>query len=924
MPMLPKFKAQVPFKRYVLLWMALFASSAALAEPINLAQLEEDYVAQSGDTLTDTLSSAYMLSIADGAEVVLKNAVVVREGYEGGAGIICEGSCTIFLEDSNFVKSNQSSPGIHIPEGHTLVIDGPGSLDVRSDDFAAGIGSGYYYSDCGNIEIRGGVITAVGGSSSAGIGGGHVGSVCGNIVISGGEVTAKGGGEAAAIGCSHHGKCGDVTITSGVTKVVAEKGVGAVSGIGLGDIGIHGKVTIDGVEIEKAPDSVFTFVPGNFWAIKFDKNHDDATGTMDNQKAIYRATAILAKNAFVRDGWMFVGWNTSADGKGVSYGDRAEVNCHARNVGDTVTLYAQWKELADLAWATIDDVRPYYFLDGKNPVPVAYSVTSLDGKNLKEGTDYKVVVTKGQNEFGANAITSAGDYVFTVKGVGDYKGSQSFKFTVSEGKVVDLSSLTGDYVARKGDILMGKLADSYKVSVEADATIKIKDAVIDSVDEERYEYQGVYKCGWDKPSWSGLTCEGNCTIILDGDNIAKGHCWTSAGIYVPQGRTLTIDGKGSLETSAGGWGAGIGGVGQSSKSGNVVILDGTIKATGKHSSAGIGGSNDGQNGSITIKGGFVTAIGNGGAAGIGGGYSSGSGENSAITITGGTVIAEGGENAPAIGGGLYSVNNVIKIGGGNITAKGGYASAGIGCSKVSDYNGFGTMCATVEISGGSVVAEAGTNAGAAIGGGRGAVLISGGDVTATGTYEVPGICSEDSVVISGGAVTAVGGRDAPGIGGVGFVASEYKTFGDIIITGGTVKSTGGRYSSGLGAGIYSHGGNIIITPDVVMVYVDVDAEHADDSPYSVGTASYGSTLGKLIIDGEEWDYRTEKPFIYYGRGYKDTTIIDVGPVDIARSKTIGGNPRMVNLKKTYNALGRIINDGRKVRGAYYRKKFLAP
>ena len=179
-------------------------------------------------------------------------------------------------------------------------------------------------------------------------------------------------------------------------------------------------------------------------------------------------------------------------------------------------------------------------------------------------------------------------------------------------------------------------------------------------------------------------------------------------------------------------------------------------------------------------------------------------------------------------------------------------------------------------------------------------------------------------MISGGAVTAVGGRDAPGIGGAGFVASEYKTFGDIIITGGTVKSTGGRYSSGLGAGIYSHGGNIIITPDVVMVYVDVDAEHADDSPYSVGTANSNSTLGKLIVDGEEWTYRTEKPFIYYGRGYKDTTIIDVGPVDIARSKTIGGNPRMVNLKKTYNALGRIVNDGRKVRGAYYRKKFLAP
>lgn len=906
-----------------LLWMTLFAVSVIFAEPVNLAQLKDDYIAQSGDTLTDTLSGDYMLSIADGAEVVLKNVVVVGDEYaHGGAGITCKGSCTIILEDSNYVRPfGLDDSGIYIPEGHTLVIDGSGSLDVRSDGFSAGIGGSDRFHPCGDIEIRGGVITVDGGTASASIGGAD-GGKCGNILISGGTIYAKGRNGAAAIGCGKLGKCGNVTITSGVKKIVLEKDSGTVSSIGLGSVGIRGKIVIDGMETEKVTDSVFTFVPGKYLSIKFDKNHKDVVGTMENQKVVYRATSLLSKNAFVRNDWTFVGWNTAADGKGVFYADHAEIKNTADKLDSIMTLYAQWKENAELSWATIDGVRPYYFLDGKNPVSFDYVVTSLDGRILKEGSDYKVVVTNGQKEFGVDAVSSAGDYVFTVKGVGGYKGSQSFEFTVTSGNVVNLTSLTGDYVAKKGDILTGKLADSCKVSIAADATIKIKDAVIDSVDEERYQSQGVLKCGWDKPSWSGLTCEGNCTIILDGDNIAKGHCWTSAGIYVPQGSTLTIDGKGSLVVSAGGWSAGIGGEGESSKSGNVVILDGTIKATGKHSSAGIGGSNDGQNGSITIKGGFVTAIGNGGAAGIGGGYSSGSGENSVITITGGTVIAEGGENAPAIGGGLYSVNNVIKIGGGNITAKGGYASAGIGCSKVTDYNGFGTMCATVEISGGTVVAEAGTSAGAAIGGGRGAVLISGGDVTATGTYEVPGICSEDSVVISGGTVTAVGGRDAPGIGGAGFVASEYRTFGDIIISGGEVKSTGGKYSSGLGAGVYSHGGNIIITPDVVKVYVDV--EKADDSPYSVGPASYGSTLGKLIIDGEEWTYRTEKPFIYYGRGYKDTTIIDVGPVDIARSKTIGGKPRMVNLKKTYNALGRIVDDGRKVRGAYYRNKFLAP
>lgn len=183
----------------------------------------------------------------------------------------------------------------------------------------------------------------------------------------------------------------------------------------------------------------------------------------------------------------------------------------------------------------------------------------------------------------------------------------------------------------------------------------------------------------------------------------------------------------------------------------------------------------------------------------------------------------------------------------------------------------------------------------------------------------------DSVVISGGVVTAVGGRDAPGIGAAGETASEYRTFGDIIISGGEVKSTGGMYSSGLGAGAYSHGGNIIITPDVVKVYVDV--EKADDSPYSVGTASYGSTLGKLIIDGEEWDYRTEKPFIYYGRGYKDTVNADSGRVSIgyknSRVRASAENISGITLKKSYNAMGRVVDGERNARGAYYQKKCLA-
>ena len=87
---------------------------------------------------------------------------------------------------------------------------------------------------------------------------------------------------------------------------------------------------------------------------------------MENQKVVYRATSLLSKNAFVRNGWTFVGWNTAADGKGVFYADHAEIKNTADKLDSIMTLYAQWKENAELSWATIDGVRPYYFLDGKN------------------------------------------------------------------------------------------------------------------------------------------------------------------------------------------------------------------------------------------------------------------------------------------------------------------------------------------------------------------------------------------------------------------------------------------------------------------------------------------------------------------------------------------------------------------------------
>ena len=130
--------------------------------------------------------------------------------------------------------------GIHVPTGSTLTIEGDGSLTAGTRDWGAGIGAGYSSArPCGNIVINGGTITAQGSERFAGISGGDQSDSCGDITINGGTVIATGGKYAAGIGTgwgsnSSHSKCGNITITSGVTKVVANKGTDAPFSIGKG------------------------------------------------------------------------------------------------------------------------------------------------------------------------------------------------------------------------------------------------------------------------------------------------------------------------------------------------------------------------------------------------------------------------------------------------------------------------------------------------------------------------------------------------------------------------------------------------------------------------------------------------------------------------------------------------------------------
>lgn len=242
---------------------------------------------------------------------------------------------------------------------------------------------------------------------------------------------------------------------------------------------------------------------------------------------------------------------------------------------------------------------------------------------------------------------------------------------------INLATVTSNITVNNGYTLTGTLGANVQISIANGATVTLNNVTINGVDNSSY-------------NWAGITCNGNATIILVGENTVKGFYSYRSGIYVPENSTLTIQGSGSLTASSNGDGAGIGGY-KGSSCGNINIAGGTIIANGGYLCPGIGGS--GSN--INISDGMVTATGGTSAPGIGGQQGGSCGN---INITGGMVTATGGTSAPGIGGGQGAGCGTITIAN---TVTGIRAVKGGGSSPAphSIGAGYGGSCGTVTVNG---------------------------------------------------------------------------------------------------------------------------------------------------------------------------------------------------------------------------------
>jgi len=157
---------------FLLALLCAVAQGAWAQNVVNLSTLTSDYVAQNGDVLTGTLETngknAIKMSIAEDAQITLRNANILY-GYDADLlGLKCEGNATIWLEGDNKIVASPGACCIQAgPVGTKLTIKGTGSLYATA---AGSTPSESEPSSCGNITISGGNVTATGGKYAAGKG----------------------------------------------------------------------------------------------------------------------------------------------------------------------------------------------------------------------------------------------------------------------------------------------------------------------------------------------------------------------------------------------------------------------------------------------------------------------------------------------------------------------------------------------------------------------------------------------------------------------------------------------------------------------------------------------------------------------------------------------------------------------------------
>jgi uncharacterized repeat protein (TIGR02543 family) len=195
------------------------------------------------------------------------------------------------------------------------------------------------------------------------------------------------------------------------------------------------------------------------YTVDYDKNADDATGTMEKSTHTYDVDKTLTANAYKRTGHAFVGWARTSGGA-VEYTDGQSISNLTTVNNATVTLYAKWAIAYTVTFnknntddgsteanPPTEDVLPPTTTVGTLPTPPTRPGYTHNGWNTQTdgtGTNFTASTTVTENitvyaQWTANTYT----VVYNANGGSGTMESSSHTYGVSQALIANAYTRTG-------------------------------------------------------------------------------------------------------------------------------------------------------------------------------------------------------------------------------------------------------------------------------------------------------------------------------------------------------------------------------------------------------------------------------------------------------------------------------------------------
>lgn len=276
------------------------------------------------------------------------------------------------------------------------------------------------------------------------------------------------------------------------------------------------------------------------YTVIFNKNANDATGTMANQSFNYDEAQALSPNGFTRNGYAFIGWSTASNGD-VEYADEATVtNLDAANIG-TVTLYAQWLSQTPTYTINFDKQNGE---NGTNSATVQYQNNnySVNPVVAPTRTDYTFggYYTEAEGA-GVQVVSAAGEWLKSVTGYTDASGNWIKNSNVTTLYAKWISNGTATEGLPTGVYLVGEVFNNwsaapnqeFKKATESSTTYSL---VATLAGGKEYKFKVIDNGNWKGNSIeSEFLTETNTSVILYKDGANNAECkitTTEAGEYI--------------------------------------------------------------------------------------------------------------------------------------------------------------------------------------------------------------------------------------------------------------------------------------------------------------------------------------------------------------------------------------------------------